>query len=187
VQIGSLIVDDERDPWIATHIGHPATISVSVDRQMVVADHVAWLLDHLDAILDVVERPDHRTDDPLPGRERFYAHADTVGPSHDDAAVELAHPMVLVLNTSWRASVEAHALRGRVAVRAWSSPRAENPEAGGGDGQQVPTVAGNAEASRALMVSANPRNRDWHCTSRRNRVRFVGIAYGFRGRNGRPA
>lgn len=32
----------------------------------------SWLLDHVDAILDVVERPDHREDDPLPGRERFY-------------------------------------------------------------------------------------------------------------------
>jgi hypothetical protein len=32
----------------------------------------AWLLDHVDEILDTVERPDHREEDPLPGRERFY-------------------------------------------------------------------------------------------------------------------
>jgi len=32
----------------------------------------AWLLDHVDAILDAVERPDYREDDPLLGRERFY-------------------------------------------------------------------------------------------------------------------
>jgi hypothetical protein len=32
----------------------------------------AWLLDHVDAILDAVERPDFHEDDPLPGRERFY-------------------------------------------------------------------------------------------------------------------
>lgn len=31
-----------------------------------------WLLDHVDAIIDTVKRPDHREDDPLPGRERFY-------------------------------------------------------------------------------------------------------------------
>lgn len=31
-----------------------------------------WLLDHVEAILAVVNRPDHREDDPLPGRERFY-------------------------------------------------------------------------------------------------------------------
>ncbi len=31
-----------------------------------------WLLDHLDAILATVARPDYREDDPRPGRERFY-------------------------------------------------------------------------------------------------------------------
>jgi hypothetical protein len=31
-----------------------------------------WLLDHLDEILAAVERPDHREDDPRPGREHFY-------------------------------------------------------------------------------------------------------------------
>lgn len=30
------------------------------------------LLDHVDAILAAVARPDHREDDPVPGRERFY-------------------------------------------------------------------------------------------------------------------
>jgi SMC interacting uncharacterized protein involved in chromosome segregation len=30
------------------------------------------LLDHVDAILETVERPDHRAADPRPGRERFY-------------------------------------------------------------------------------------------------------------------
>lgn len=30
------------------------------------------LLDHVDAILSTVARPDHRVDDPLPGREQFY-------------------------------------------------------------------------------------------------------------------
>jgi hypothetical protein len=31
-----------------------------------------WLLDHVDAILGTVAFPDHREDDPRPGRERFY-------------------------------------------------------------------------------------------------------------------
>jgi hypothetical protein len=31
-----------------------------------------WLLDHIEAILAAVERPDHHEDDPRPGRERFY-------------------------------------------------------------------------------------------------------------------
>lgn len=30
------------------------------------------LLDHVDVILSTVARPDHRTDDPRPGREQFY-------------------------------------------------------------------------------------------------------------------
>jgi len=32
----------------------------------------AWLLDDLDLILGTVARPDHRDQDPRPGRERFY-------------------------------------------------------------------------------------------------------------------
>ena len=32
----------------------------------------SWLLDHVDLILDAIEVPDFREDDPLPGRERFY-------------------------------------------------------------------------------------------------------------------
>jgi hypothetical protein len=32
----------------------------------------AWLLDDIDAILRTVAVPDHREDDPRPGRERFY-------------------------------------------------------------------------------------------------------------------
>lgn len=32
----------------------------------------SWLLDHIETILTTVERPDHREDDPRPGRERFY-------------------------------------------------------------------------------------------------------------------
>ena len=31
-----------------------------------------WLLDHVDVIMGVVARPDHRALDPIPGRERFY-------------------------------------------------------------------------------------------------------------------
>ena len=34
-----------------------------------------WLLDHVDAILDAIQHPDHHEDDPLPGRERFYRAA----------------------------------------------------------------------------------------------------------------
>jgi hypothetical protein len=34
--------------------------------------HRAWLLDQLEEILATVERPDHRDEDPRPGRERFY-------------------------------------------------------------------------------------------------------------------
>lgn len=32
----------------------------------------ARFLDHVDAILGTIERPDYRSDDPEPGRERFY-------------------------------------------------------------------------------------------------------------------
>ncbi len=32
----------------------------------------AWLLEHVDAILATVQVPDHRENDPRPGRERFY-------------------------------------------------------------------------------------------------------------------
>jgi hypothetical protein len=32
----------------------------------------SWLLDHVEAILTTVSRPDYRDDDPRPGRERFY-------------------------------------------------------------------------------------------------------------------
>ena len=32
----------------------------------------SWLLDHVDTILNAVERPDHHEEDPSPGRERFY-------------------------------------------------------------------------------------------------------------------
>lgn len=32
----------------------------------------AWLLDHVQLILETVKRPDHHEDDPRPGRERFY-------------------------------------------------------------------------------------------------------------------
>ena len=31
-----------------------------------------WLLEHVDLILATVSLPDHRADDPRPGRERFY-------------------------------------------------------------------------------------------------------------------
>jgi hypothetical protein len=31
-----------------------------------------WLLDHVQMIISTVARPDHREDDPRPGRERFY-------------------------------------------------------------------------------------------------------------------
>jgi hypothetical protein len=31
-----------------------------------------WLLEHVDLILATVELPDHRENDPRPGRERFY-------------------------------------------------------------------------------------------------------------------
>ena len=30
------------------------------------------MAEHVDAILDAIERPDRREDDPVPGRERFY-------------------------------------------------------------------------------------------------------------------
>ena len=32
----------------------------------------SWLLDHVETILTTIARPDHREDDPRPGRERFY-------------------------------------------------------------------------------------------------------------------
>ena len=41
-------------------------------QQHLVLGRRGWLLDHLELILGAVEAPDHREDDPLPGRERFY-------------------------------------------------------------------------------------------------------------------
>jgi hypothetical protein len=32
----------------------------------------AWLLDHVEEVLATVARPDHRENDPRPGRERFF-------------------------------------------------------------------------------------------------------------------
>jgi hypothetical protein len=31
-----------------------------------------WMLDHVKTILATIEHPDHRADDPIAGRERFY-------------------------------------------------------------------------------------------------------------------
>ena len=31
-----------------------------------------WMLDHVETILATIAFPDHRKDDPIPGRERFY-------------------------------------------------------------------------------------------------------------------
>jgi hypothetical protein len=58
---------------------HPQT--TDPDGRLVVFDagahlHLArrrpWLLDHVDVIMGAVARPDHRTPDPIAGRERFY-------------------------------------------------------------------------------------------------------------------
>jgi hypothetical protein len=58
----------------------PAHQTTDPDGRTVVFDagshlHLArrrpWLLDHIDVILATVARPDHREDDPRPGRERF--------------------------------------------------------------------------------------------------------------------
>ncbi|HEX5308595.1 MAG TPA: hypothetical protein VFW38_05870 [Solirubrobacteraceae bacterium] len=56
--------------------------AVGPDRRRVAFDagshlHLAhgrrgWLLDHIQAVLATIERPDHHEDDPRPGRERFY-------------------------------------------------------------------------------------------------------------------
>jgi hypothetical protein len=32
------------------------------------------MVEHIAAILDAIRTPDHREDDPSPGRERFYRH-----------------------------------------------------------------------------------------------------------------
>ncbi|MGH2954921.1 MAG: hypothetical protein ACRDK9_13085 [Solirubrobacterales bacterium] len=59
----------------------PANRTTDPDGRTVVFDagshlHLArrrpWLLEHIDVILEAVARPDHREDDPRPGRERFY-------------------------------------------------------------------------------------------------------------------
>jgi len=51
------------------------------DGRRVVFDHISrehlaarrpWLLDHVDAILIALARPDLHVADPIPGRERFY-------------------------------------------------------------------------------------------------------------------
>jgi hypothetical protein len=31
-----------------------------------------WLIDEIDSVLGTIERPDHREEDPMVGRERFY-------------------------------------------------------------------------------------------------------------------
>lgn len=59
----------------------PAKQTIDPDGRTVVFDagshlHLArrrpWLLDQVDVILATVARPDHREEDPHPGRERFY-------------------------------------------------------------------------------------------------------------------
>ncbi len=41
-------------------------------RQHLALGQRSWLLERLELILGAVEAPDHREDDPRPGRERFY-------------------------------------------------------------------------------------------------------------------
>lgn len=41
-------------------------------RLHLVEGHRSWLLEHVDLILATASLPDHREDDPRPGRERFY-------------------------------------------------------------------------------------------------------------------
>lgn len=63
-------------------VEHRDQSAVDPDGRRVVFDvgshlHMAegrrsWLLDHIETILKAVARPDHREDDPRPGRERFY-------------------------------------------------------------------------------------------------------------------
>jgi hypothetical protein len=43
-----------------------------VGSHLHLAERRGRFLDHVDVILATVERPDHRTDDPVAGRERFY-------------------------------------------------------------------------------------------------------------------
>jgi hypothetical protein len=49
-----------------------AVILDASTRLHLVEGRCGWLLEHVDLILATVSLPDHREDDPRPGRERFY-------------------------------------------------------------------------------------------------------------------
>lgn len=62
-------------------MGEQAQRTVDLDGRAVVFDagshlHLAlgrpWMLEHVEAILATVALPDHRAEEPIPGRERFY-------------------------------------------------------------------------------------------------------------------
>jgi hypothetical protein len=57
-------------PQINDPDGRPVVFDVG--SQLHLAHRRPWLLDHLDVIMGTVARPDHRTLDPIPGRECFY-------------------------------------------------------------------------------------------------------------------
>lgn len=64
-------MSDEWTRHAADPDGRDLVFDAGSHRYLAEGRH-AWLLDHVDAILDAVGSPDHREDDPLPGRERFY-------------------------------------------------------------------------------------------------------------------
>lgn len=56
------------------HVTDPEGRSVIIDSRTLghLARRRPQMADHASAILDAIERPDRREDDPVPGRERFY-------------------------------------------------------------------------------------------------------------------
>jgi hypothetical protein len=61
------------DQW-TRHVTDPdgRTVVFDVGSHLHLAERRPRFLDHVDVILGTVERPDHRGDDRVAGRERFY-------------------------------------------------------------------------------------------------------------------
>jgi hypothetical protein len=58
--------------WPTTTDPEGRTVVFDAGSHLHLSNRRPWLLDHVDVIMETVARPDYRSDDPNPGRERFY-------------------------------------------------------------------------------------------------------------------
>lgn len=76
--------DDPRAATVTDPAGHEVVLFARIWAEKIARDHPE-LVDHLDAVIQTVARPDHVEPDALPGRTRFYRR--NVGPSRRLMAV----------------------------------------------------------------------------------------------------